>query len=112
MNSAGADAEDAALELLVSNGLRLSERNFSCRFGEIDLIMHDGETLVFVEVRLRRNTGFGGPEESITAAKRQRILSAARLYLSRQRTLPACRFDVVLLSDNAPPRWIKGAFSE
>lgn len=112
MKSAGAAAEDAALDHLLAQGLRLTERNFRCRFGEIDIIMRDGDTVVFVEVRLRRSFAFGGAGESITAAKRHRILTAARFYISRLRTLPACRFDVVLMAADGPPCWIKNAFTE
>ena len=73
------------------------ERNFRCRRGEIDLIARDGETLVFVEVRLRTRRDFGGAAASITAAKRARIAAAALFYLGRLPRTPPCRFDAVLL---------------
>jgi len=109
----GAQAEALAAAYLQGQGLRLLQRNYRCRLGEIDLVMADGPVLVFVEVRLRRNADFGGAAASITAAKRQRILRAARHYLSG-RPEPACRFDVVLLDALAADRieWIRDAFGE
>ena len=106
-------AETLAADYLQVRGMRLLERNYRCRLGEIDLILADGPTLVFVEVRLRRNPGYGGAAASITAAKRQRIVRAARHYLSGKPE-PPCRFDVVLLDALAPDRieWIKDAFGE
>ena len=106
-------AETLGADYLRRRGLRLIERNYSCRLGEIDLILADGPALVFVEVRLRRNLEFGGAAASITAAKRQRILRAARHYLSGRPERP-CRFDVILLDALDPDRieWIKDAFGE
>jgi len=79
------------------------------RFGEIDLVARDGETLVFVEVRLRSSDRFGGGAESIGAHKRRRIVAAARHYLARVRPEPPCRFDVVTL-DGGAPEWLRAAF--
>jgi len=112
-NESGKLAEALAADYLQARGLRLRERNYDCRLGEIDLILADGPTLVFVEVRLRRSSDFGGAAASITAAKRQRIVRAARHYLSGRPERP-CRFDVVLLDALAPERieWIKDAFGE
>jgi putative endonuclease len=112
-NAGGKLAEALAADYLQIRGLRLLERNYNCRLGEIDLILADGPVLVFVEVRLRRNPGFGGAAASITAAKRQRILRAARHYLSGKPESD-CRFDVVLLDalDADRIEWIKGAFGE
>ena len=109
----GTMAEALAADYLQIRGLRLIERNYSCRLGEIDLILADGPILVFAEVRLRRNLDYGGAAASITAAKRQRILRAARHYLSGKPE-PPCRFDVVLLDALAADRieWIKDAFGE
>ena len=106
-------AETLAADYLRRSGLRLIERNYSCRMGEIDLIVADGPALVFVEVRLRRSREFGGAAASITAAKRQRIVMAARHYLSGRPEGP-CRFDVILLDALDPDRieWIKDAFGE
>lgn len=94
-------------------GLKLVERNYRCRFGEIDLIARDGNTLVFVEVRMRTSDKFGGAAASITAAKRGKLTRSARCYLAGLIHPPACRFDALLVS--GPQRtveWIKNAFSE
>jgi putative endonuclease len=106
-------AEALVADYLKARGLRLIERNYNCRLGEIDLILTDGPALVFAEVRLRRNLDYGGAAASITAAKRQRILRAARHYLSGRPERP-CRFDVILLDALDPGRieWIKDAFGE
>ena len=112
-NASGKLAEALVADYLQVRGLHLIERNYSCRLGEIDLILADGPTLVFAEVRLRRNLDYGGAAASITAAKRQRILRAARHYLSSRPEGP-CRFDVILLDALDPDRieWIKDAFGE
>src|SRR5262245_52666554 len=99
MNLAGARAEDLCAELLRASGMRLLARNWRCRHGEIDLIAEEGGTVVFAEVRSRSSNGFGGAAESITAAKRDRLLAAARLYLTN-RPDAHCRFDVFLVEAN------------
>ncbi|HET7159884.1 MAG TPA: YraN family protein, partial [Burkholderiales bacterium] len=88
-------------------------RNYQCRFGEIDLVMRDGHTIVFVEVRARRSAAYGGAAASITVAKRKKIIAAARHYLSGRSPLPACRFDAVLIEGD-PPRteWLRDAFED
>jgi len=113
MNRAGARAEDLCAELLRKAGLRILARNWRCRLGEIDLVAEEDGTLVFAEVRLRRDARFGGAAESVTAAKRSRIVAAARLYLAGRAAVP-CRFDVLLLDGLAPVRvqWIRNAFTE
>ena len=110
MNEAGARAEELCAELLRRAGLRILARNWRCRHGEIDLIAEEGGTLVFAEVRMRSGGGFGGAAESVTAAKRERLLAAARLYLSGRAEVPA-RFDVFLV-DGARVEWIRDAFGE
>lgn len=112
MNREGARAEDLCAELLRAAGLKLVERNWRCRLGEIDLIAEEEGTLVFAEVRMRGPGHFGGAGESITAAKRSRLIAAARLYLARRPEV-SCRFDVFLI--DGPPRhvqWIRNAFTE
>lgn len=111
MNRDGARAEDVCASLMGEAGLRLLSRNWRCRHGEIDLVALDRGTLVFAEVRLRRDRRFGGAAESITAAKRSRLLAAASLYAARRPAMP-CRFDVLLLDSLDPPRveWIRDAF--
>jgi len=108
----GQSAEKRAEIFLAGHGLTLVTRNWRCRFGEIDLIMLDGATQVFVEVRLRSRSDFGGAAASVTSAKQRKLLAAARLYLSTLKSLPPCRFDVVALSADAPPDWIKNAFDD
>jgi len=93
----GAQAEGLAADFLERHGLAILARNFRTRRGEIDLVARDGDTLVFVEVRLRARSDFGGAAESVTARKQQRIVSAAQAWLSRLQREPPCRFDAVLL---------------
>ncbi len=114
MTSPGAEAERLAERFLESKGLVLVDRNYRCRMGEIDLVMRDRDTLVFVEVRLRSHPGFGGAAGSITDAKRSRLLRAARHYLARMPDAPACRFDAVLLDGRVQQRieWVRDAFGE
>ena len=107
----GQRAEDLAARFLERRGLAVIARNHRCRGGEIDLVCRDGRTLVFVEVRLRRNGDFGGAGASITPAKQRRVVLAARHYLSATgRHGDACRFDCVLL-DGKHVEWIRDAFA-
>ena len=108
----GAQAEKLAVQYLQQNGLKLVEQNYRGRFGEIDLIMQDGTTLVFVEVRLRRNGEFGGAAASIDMRKQQRIVSTAQQYLASLARIPECRFDVVLMDEieQRNMHWLKNAF--
>ncbi len=110
---AGDAAEEVALQHLQQAGLRLLERNYRTPGrggGEIDLIMRapDGTT-VFVEVRQRNSASHGGAGASISAAKRRRIIFAARHYLMRLREPPPCRFDAVLL-ESGGVTWLRAAF--
>lgn len=109
-------AEDQAAEHLTANGLRLIERNFRCRSGELDLIMADGEVLVFVEVRFRRDRRFGSGLDTVTRSKQRKLYTAARAYLaSRGGTDARCRFDVVSVTKrNYQPDfdWVKDAFGQ
>ena len=95
--AAGAKAEALAAEFLRARGLTIVAWNFRTPRGEIDVIARDGGTLVFVEVRLRRNGQFGGAAASITSGKRARLTAAARAYLAHIGHEPPCRFDAVLL---------------
>ena len=110
----GAQAEGRAQLFLEQQGLRLVERNYRGRRGEIDLIMQEGETLVFVEVRYRKRTSFGSPAESVTMAKQQRIITTAMHFLQSKpgRQLPPCRFDVLAIVGKETQNidWIKDAF--
>jgi putative endonuclease len=118
MRSQGEDYEDRAVTLLEDRGLRLLERNFRGRTGEIDIIAQDGGQLVFVEVRARNNRFFESAAGSVNLRKQQRIVRTAQLFLQRQpqcANMP-CRFDVIAFE---PPqsgtrpriRWIRGAFT-
>jgi putative endonuclease len=107
----GDAAENAALRFLQKHGLQLEARNFIAKGGEIDLIMRDGAALVFVEVRARNHHGYGDAAASVTQLKQRRIAKAAAQYLQqRGGAAPACRFDVVGMTENAAPQWIKAAF--
>ncbi|MGO4381297.1 YraN family protein [Pseudoduganella sp. RAF53_2] len=99
-------SEDEALAYLQAQGLTLVERNFLCKAGELDLIMRDGPGLVFVEVRRRGTTRFGGALWSVTPAKQKRLLRAAQFYLLRYHQLPPCRFDLIAI-DNGQLRWLR-----
>jgi putative endonuclease len=102
-------AEQEAARHLAGRGLTVIERNFRLRGGEIDLICTDGTTTVFVEVRQRKRSDFGGAGASIDAAKRQRLILAARHWLARHGERP-CRFDCVLI-DAGTLTWLRDAFS-
>lgn len=110
----GSDAELVAVSYLQRQKLLLIEKNYRCRFGEIDLIMRDGDTLVFVEVRMRTSEAFGGAAASITASKQVKLLRTARHYIAGENSEPACRFDVMLLSGagGKTVEWVKNAFGE
>lgn len=108
----GERAETRAAEWLEARGLRLLARNVRSRFGEIDLVMEDGRTLVFVEVRYRASDAYGGAAASVTAAKRRRLERAIRAYLASapgaaRRNL---RADVVAVSGGGAVEWIPNAF--
>lgn len=109
----GAAAEDRALAHLQAAGLRLLERNYRTPGrggGEIDLIVRERDgTLVFVEVRSRASSAFGGAGASITSAKQRRIIFAARHYLLRCGAPPPCRFDAVLVEGDSV-QWLRAAF--
>lgn len=111
MNNLGVVAEKIATDYLIKQGLLLITQNYSCRFGEIDLIMRDGKTTVFVEVRLRSNDRFGGAGMSITKSKQSKLSLTAAHYLQQHGNV-ACRFDAILMNkaDMAHIEWIKNAF--
>lgn len=111
--SRGRWAEDRALAFLQERGLRLVERNYRCRYGEVDLIMEDGKTLVFVEVRYRASQRFGGALESVDRRKQSKLLITANCFLKERRHEGAARFDVAALSPAAEGyavQWVKDAF--
>lgn len=110
----GAEAESRALAWLKTRGLKFVARNVRYRCGEIDLVMREGDTLVFVEVRYRNRSDYGGAIESVNAAKRTRIERAVRLYVAAtpgagKRPL---RIDVVAMGPGESIEWIRNAFEE
>ena len=111
MNSLGSEAEKLAAQFLQQQGMTFISSNFQCRFGEIDLIMRDAKTLVFVEVRLRSHEAYGGAGASITLAKQQKLIRTAEYYLQLH-AADACRFDVILMRKTAMQdiEWIQNAF--
>lgn len=102
----GSQAEEDALQFLLRNGLNLVDRNYRCRFGEIDLIMQNGDELVFVEVRKRKNMDFGGAAQSVSYAKQSRLIKTAKHFLMKYRQAPACRFDVIAMEGDKC-QWLK-----
>ena len=111
----GRIAEDAAYRYLQQQGLRLLERNFRSPVGEIDLIMKDGDIIVFIEVRYRSSNQVTSAQETIDYRKCRRIIKAGNHYLQKHRlcNMALCRFDVVVLLQglNADAiEWIKNAF--
>ena len=110
--AAGRAAEQLAAQFLESRGLVIVERNFRCRAGEVDLVARDGATLVFVEVRLRAGSAFGGAAASVDARKQAKVIRAAQYYLANHPDQP-CRCDVVALDRLAVERieWIRNAFA-
>lgn len=113
--TSGKQAEDLACHYLNQQGLSLLERNYTTRFGEIDLVMRDRDTTVFVEVRYRKRSDVVDPLSSIDLRKQHKLIRTARAYLQQQRNLtdaPA-RFDVIAITERESQhqiQWIKNAF--
>lgn len=114
----GDDGEAAALAFLLANGLRPLARNVRYKVGELDLVMLDGGTLVFVEVRRRGRAEFGSALDSVDARKARKLAMAARVFLQREprHAHRDCRFDVVGFDGASEaagdaPRWVRGAFT-
>lgn len=111
MNQQGVPAENQAAAYLQQQGLTLLQRNYQTRRGEIDLIMRDQDTLVFVEVRYRRQADYGHALETITHRKQHKLITAAQYYLLThpQAAAMPCRFDVVAIMPGQLD-WIRNAF--
>lgn len=111
--SKGALVEQAAAKWIEKSGMVIKAQNFRCKLGEIDIIAQTGDTLVFVEVRYRKNAVYGSGAESVTLQKQRKIIRAAHIYLQQfsDKMQPACRFDVIDVSGE-PWRfnWIENAF--
>lgn len=111
----GKGAEIAACNYLQKKGLHLLEKNFYCRWGEIDLIMQEGNTVVFIEVRCRKANAQVTAKESITAQKIKKIRKTAEYYIMSLNEIPDCRFDVIAITHNPDNSrytidWLKQAF--
>lgn len=117
MRSKGLLYEELARKHLSRKGLKTITRNFTCRGGELDLVMQDGNTLVFVEVKYRKDGRFGSAAESITTDKKRKLIKAARIYIDKNKLWNwNCRFDVIAITGNSSlvekPSidWLKSAF--
>jgi putative endonuclease len=111
----GHAGETAACRHLEARGLLLLERNYRSPFGEIDLVMQDGEMLVFVEVRRRGSIEYGTPAETVGVRKQNKLRATAEHYLQRhpQQSQKPCRFDIVAITDDrsaAHIEWLRDAF--
>ena len=115
MNKLGQLYEQLAMTYLQRQGLQLVQQNYQCKAGEIDLVMRDSTTLVFVEVKYRASTAFGGAIAAVTAAKQQKLLRASRWYLQQHKLSDtACRLDVLAIEGQPPYQyqWIKNAITQ
>jgi len=116
MRSQGSAFEQMAKEYLLRHNLNYICENFNCKVGEIDLIMSQGDCLIFVEVKQRANNNYGGALSAVTAKKQQRIIKSAMFYCTKHKInfeQQACRFDVVAITGASPPyeiQWVKNAF--
>ncbi|HSP59407.1 MAG TPA: YraN family protein [Halomonas sp.] len=109
----GEAIERIAASWLVKRGLKLLACNQHAKGGELDLVMQDGDTLVFVEVKHRTTSRHGHPLETVTLAKQRRLVKAALFYLQRNRLSCPCRFDVLAVTGQSPAfafHWVQGAF--
>ena len=112
----GLQYEDLARDYLVKQGLGLLESNYRCRFGEIDLIMHDRETVCFIEVKFRKSLAFGWAADALPYSKQQKIIKTALFYISANQRIKhaALRFDALLIQHQTNGtnefNWIKNAF--
>lgn len=109
----GSMAETLACQYLEAQGLNLIKQNYRCRLGEVDLIMQDGQYLVFAEVRSRSDHRFGTPAETVSKIKQRRLIRTASYYLQRYRINMPCRFDIIAITHKDQRHlveWIKNAF--
>lgn len=101
--------EESAVEYLKHKGVIILENNYRCRLGEVDIIGIDNDTLVFFEVKYRRNHDFGSALEAIDYRKQKRIINVAKYYLTYQKCDKYIRFDAIGIQDDKI-EWIKNAF--
>ena len=116
-NQKGQQAEQLALSFLQQNGLEIVQTNFSCKLGEIDLIMLDQDTLVFVEVKYRKQKRYGHPLETINPSKQRKIIKTIQYFLMKYPKFAQypCRIDAIAIhsqvqSQQETLEWIKNAF--
>jgi putative endonuclease len=113
-HTVGRAGEEAAVQFLRQHGYRILERNYRCRYGEIDLIARDGRMLAFVEVKTRRSHKYGPAAEAVTVQKQRHLIKASQVYLLQQKKADEfCRFDVVTVEMGTPQlriELIKDAF--
>lgn len=105
----GQQGELTAINYLVSNGLDLIEQNVRYPFGEIDLVMRDSNSWIFVEVKYRHSKQYGGAINAVSYRQQQRLRKAALHYMQIKRIDAICRFDVIAI-DNDQIQWLKNAF--
>jgi len=108
----GRQKEQSAKQWLEAQGIQIIAENFHCKGGEIDLIGLEQQTLLFIEVKYRKNTAHGSPEETVTYRKQQKLQLCAQVYLQQkpQHAHRMLRFDVIAIIGNQPPVWLKNAF--
>ena len=113
----GKSAEKAACQYLKKLNFKLIEKNYRCRFGEIDIIMLDKQSLVFIEVRFRKNKNYGSGAESVTIGKQKKLINTASHYLQNhpESARYSTRFDVISISEEPTLscnkiEWIRNAF--
>lgn len=112
----GLQYEDLARDYLIEQGLELLESNYRCRYGEIDLVMHDHDEICFVEVKFRKSLAFGGAAVALPPGKQRKIVKSAQHYIANNRRLGnrALRFDAFLIQQQPDGgnefNWIRNAF--
>lgn len=112
MNLKGAQYEEQAVVFLKRSGFEVADRNWSCPMGELDIVARKGSTLVFVEVRARSNPGYGTPADSVTPAKRAKLVKTAMAYLKAKKPeAEEYRFDVIAIVPGREPEHIEEAFN-
>ena len=114
-NSLGQEGEETAAVFLKSKGLKILERNFRIRGGEIDIVAQDGSTICFTEVKTRRSNSYGTPRESVSFFKKNRLIKAGLFYVAKHNlTDTNVRFDVVCVTfarDGRPQiEWLQNVF--
>jgi putative endonuclease len=98
----GKAGEEAAVQYLLRQGYSILQRNYRCRFGEIDLIARDGGTLAFIEVKTRRSQRFGPAASAVTFEKQRHLIKASQMYMTQmKKAYELCRFDVVAVEMDA-----------